>query len=144
MQTKNQIINSLHGLLIASSSLSGSLRWHDGSSFDNEGTGSVQVIMMDSSTQYGTDFGVSTTAPVEVLVNVDFIVFAKGSSSLTTIRSTFEEIYSTISNHIDLIYSWNNTLQLRRVEEEINPEITDIKFTVGRCTIQLKLIQKNL
>lgn len=144
MQTKNQIINSLHGLLIASSSLSGSLRWHDGSSFDNESTGSVQVIMMDSSTQYGTDFGVSTSAPVEVLVNLDFIVYAKGSACLTVIRSTFETIYNCISSNIDTIYSWNNTLQLRRVEEEINPEITDMKFAVGRCTIQLQLITKNL
>lgn len=143
MQTKNEILNSLHTLLLTSSSLSGSLKWHDGSGFDNESE-VTQTIMLDSNTSYDTDFGISTSAPVEVFVNVEFVVFAKGSTGLATVRSAFETIYSTITSNIDLIYSWNSTLQIRRVDEEISPEMTDVKFTVGKCTLQLKLIEKNL
>lgn len=138
-KTKNEILDSLYTLLHTAIP---ALRWHDGTSFDNDA--SLDVIMLDSSTQYASDFGLSTSAPIEVGVNVDFIVFAKGSNCLATVRSTFQTIYSTISNNIDTIYGWNNTLQLKKVEEQINPETSEFKYTVGQTTIQLKLIEKNL
>lgn len=138
-KTKNEVLGELYTLLHTAIP---SLKWHDGTSFDSES--SLEVIMIDSATQYNAEFGMSTQAPVEVGVNLDFIVYAKGSSSLATVRSTFGTIYSTISSNIDTIYSWNNTLQLRKTEEQINPEVGEFKFTTGQCSIQLKLIEKNL
>lgn len=139
MKTKNEILDQLYSLL---KTVVPELRWHDGLSFDQEA--SLDVVMLDSQTQYNTEFGISTTAPIEVGVNIDFVVYAKGSGSLATVRGVFEQLYSTISTNIDLIYSWNNTLQIRKVEESINPEVAEFKYTVGQCTIQLKLIEKNL
>lgn len=138
-KTKNEVLSSLYTLLHTAIP---SLRWHDGTSFDNEA--SLDVIMIDSATQYNSDWGLSTQAPIEVAVNVDFIVYAKGSGSLATVRSTFDAIYSAISANIGTIYGWNNTLQLRKTEEQINPETGEFKYTVGQCSIQLKLIEKNL
>lgn len=138
-KTKNEVLDSLYTLLHTAIP---SLRWADGTSFNNEA--SLDVIMIDTSTVYNTDFGMSTSAMVEVGVNLDFIVYAKGSGSLATVRSTFSTIYSTIGSNIDTIYGWNNTLQLRKVEEQINPETGEFKYTVGQCTVQLKLIEKNL
>ena len=138
-KTKNEILEALFTLIQGTIT---NLRWHDGTSFDSEA--SLDVIMIDSATQYNSEWGLSTQAPIEVAVNVDFIVYAKGAGSLATVRSTFEEIYNKIGSNIDTIYSWNNTLQLRKVEEQINPETGEFKYTVGQCSIQLKLIEKNL
>ena len=138
-KTKNEVLGELYTLLHTAIP---SLKWHDGTSFDSES--SLEVIMIDSSTGYNSEWGLSTSAPIEVAVNVDFIVYAKGAGSLATVRSTFEEIYNKIGSNIDTIYSWNNTLQLRKVEEQINPETGEFKYTVGQCSIQLKLIEKNL
>lgn len=139
MKTKNEILEALFTLIKSTIT---NLRWHDGTSFNDEA--SLDVIMIDSATQYNSDWGLSTQAPIEVAVNVDFIVYAKGSGSLATVRSTFGTIYSTISSNINTIYGWNNTLQLRKTEEQINPEVGEFKYTVGQCSIQLKLIEKNL
>lgn len=138
-KTKNEILEALFTLIQGTIT---NLRWHDGTSFDPEA--SLDVIMIDSSTGYNSEWGLSTQAPIEVAVNVDFIVYAKGAGSLATVRSTFEEIYNKIGSNIDTIYSWNNTLQIRKVEEQINPETGEFRYTVGQCTLQIKMIEKNL